>query len=311
RGNMNYPPAKTALFGLARCLAGEGKWPEAIKVQSRASELEEHFASVNLAAGSEREKQAFVAEWSLRPSRIISMQTHVAHDDPTALHLAATMILQNKGRVQDAVSNNLSALRQRFAPEDHKILEQLDDLNSQLAKLVLGGPQKLQAAERVQQIKAVEDQREQLEEEMNRRTAGFYQGSKTVTLAAVQAAVPEKAALVEFAVYRPFDPKAADNQKAYGDPHYVVYVVRHQGEVQWQELGAARAIDQAIDSWRQALRDPQSKDVRQLGRRVDALIMRPVRTLAGDAVHLLISPDGELNLIPFEALVDEQHRYLI
>jgi CHAT domain-containing protein len=31
----------------------------------------------------------------------------------------------------------------------------------------------------------------------------------------------------------------------------------------------------------------------------------------GDATHLLISPDGELNLSPFAALIDEQRRYLI
>jgi len=39
--------------------------------------------------------------------------------------------------------------------------------------------------------------------------------------------------------------------------------------------------------------------------------MQPVRALAGDATQLLISPDGQLNLIPFEALVDEHHQYLV
>ena len=39
--------------------------------------------------------------------------------------------------------------------------------------------------------------------------------------------------------------------------------------------------------------------------------MQPVRALAGDAGHLLISPEGDLNLIPFEALKDQQDRYLI
>jgi CHAT domain-containing protein len=39
--------------------------------------------------------------------------------------------------------------------------------------------------------------------------------------------------------------------------------------------------------------------------------MQPVRKLIGDAKQLLISPDGELNLIPFEALVDERGRYLV
>jgi CHAT domain-containing protein len=39
--------------------------------------------------------------------------------------------------------------------------------------------------------------------------------------------------------------------------------------------------------------------------------MRPVRELTGDATQLLISPDGQLNLIPFEALVDEKQHYLV
>jgi CHAT domain-containing protein len=39
--------------------------------------------------------------------------------------------------------------------------------------------------------------------------------------------------------------------------------------------------------------------------------MQPLRALLGAATQLLVSPDGALNLIPFEALVDEQDRYLI
>src|SRR5262249_29890356 len=111
--------------------------------------------------------------------------------------------------------------------------------------------------------------------------------------------------------YRPFNPRAPDNPKAYGTPHYVVYVVRNQGEVEWKDLGEARAIDEAVDRLRQALRDPQRKDAQQLARAVDLQIMQPVRSLTGDATHLLISADGELNLIPFEALVDEQGRFMV
>ena len=49
----------------------------------------------------------------------------------------------------------------------------------------------------------------------------------------------------------------------------------------------------------------------ELARAVDHRIMQPIRPLIGDAKHLLVSPDGELNLIPFEALVDERGHYLL
>ena len=34
--------------------------------------------------------------------------------------------------------------------------------------------------------------------------------------------------------------------------------------------------------------------------------MRPLRAAYGDVGQLLVSPDGALNLVPFEALVDEE-----
>ncbi|HWQ33986.1 MAG TPA: CHAT domain-containing protein [Blastocatellia bacterium] len=76
-------------------------------------------------------------------------------------------------------------------------------------------------------------------------------------------------------------------------------------------LSEAQAIDDAVDALRRALRDPLRSGVERLARSLDEKLMRSVRALLGPARHLLISPDGSLNLIPFAALVDEQNRFLI
>lgn len=309
--SMGMPAVQGSLFGLARCSAAQGRAVEAVKLQSQASELEEHYIALNLAAGSEREKLAFLTNLSARFSRNISLHTQLAPHDAAALDLAVTTILQRKGRAQDAMSASLSALRQRFSAEDQKLLDQLNDVTSRLANIVVAAPQKLTPAERLAQIKTLEEEREGLEAEIGHRSAGFYERAQPVTLDRVQRAIPENAALIEFAIYRPFAPTAPDNRQAYGEPHYVVYVLRHQGEVQWKELGDANVIEEAVNRLRQSLRDPQRKDALQLARAVDEKIMQPVRALVGDATQLLISPDGELNLIPFGALVDEQGHYLI
>jgi CHAT domain-containing protein/Tfp pilus assembly protein PilF len=299
------------LFGLARLYAARGMPFEAVKFQAQASEIEERYVELNLAAGSEREKLAFLANLSWHLSRNISLHTRFAPNDPVALNLAVTTILQRKGRTQDAMSASFAALRRRFGAEDQRLLDQLSSINGKLANLVLNSRQKMTAAEHQQQIKMLEEEKEDLEEEISNRSAGFYKRSIPVVLAEVQAAIPDDAALVEFAVYRPFDPRAPDNQRAYGEPRYVAYVIRKQGEVRWTELGEAKEIDHAVEELRKALRDPKRNDVKPLARAVDEIVMQGVRSLIGKATRLLISPDGALNLMPFEALVDEQGSYLV
>jgi len=94
-------------------------------------------------------------------------------------------------------------------------------------------------------------------------------------------------------------------------PRYSVYLLSSQGPARWADLGEAAPIDRAIELWRRALRDPDRADVLRLGRAVDEKLMRPVRALLGRSRRLLISPDGQLNLIPFASLVDEEGKYLL
>ena len=248
---------------------------------------------------------------SERTDRTISLHVNLAPSDRTAGALAALVLLQRKGRILDAMSESLTALRQRFNAEDQKLLDELNATTAQLAKLALSGAQKMERDEYQKQLRNLEQQKEKLEADISERSTEFRAQSQPVTLAAVQAVIPSNAALIEFASYRPFNPRAENNNEAYGKSRFVVYVVREQGDVQWKELGEAQAIDASVNELRQALRDPQRSDVQRLARALDEKVMQPIRALTGDATQLLISPDGELNLVPFAALVDEQGRYLI
>ncbi|MBW4518969.1 MAG: CHAT domain-containing protein [Scytolyngbya sp. HA4215-MV1] len=104
---------------------------------------------------------------------------------------------------------------------------------------------------------------------------------------------------------------AAD--KGFSAPRYAAYILTAQGQSQGIDLGDTFTINQAIETFRAALRDPQTPpaQLKHAARKLDALIMQPVRQLLGNAQTVLLSPDGALNLIPFEALVDENNHYLV
>ena len=308
----DHPNVGRQLRNLEQLYSAEGDQGNTLKCLQRIRTIEEKDFPLNLAIGSERQKLAYFDSFGGTLDRIISFQVRQDAGNPESRDLAATTLLQRKGRVLDAMADGLGALRRHSNSDDKVLLDQLNNVTSQLATLVLNGPQKLSLAEHQQRIKALTEEREKLENEVGNRSAGYYEKSDAVTLAAIKAAVPPDAALIEFVVYEPYDPKVA-----YGpgmvkeDSRYAGYVIPKEGEIRWRDLGGAKQIDAAVDALLQALRDPNRSDVRQLARTVDEKVLQPLRGMIGNATHLILSPDGALNLVPFEALVDEQGRYAL
>jgi CHAT domain-containing protein/Tfp pilus assembly protein PilF len=300
-----------SLADLARLYAAKGDYAQAVAVLSRANAIEERNFADTLAIGSERQKLAYLALFSERTDFTLSLQFHAAPNDSQALNLAITTLLRRKGRGLDAMTDTIAALRRDANPQVQGLFDQLTQARSQLATLRLRGPDADKLETYRTRVKRLETDVDDLEAKLSSLNKKFLEQVQPVTLPAVQAALPAGSALIEFAYFRPPDPKT----NRIGQPRYLGYVVAPQGETKWADLGESAVIDQAIDAWRNALRDPNRADVKRLARAVDEKVMQPVRALLrempGDTRRLLIAPDGSLNLIPFAALVNEQDQYLI
>jgi CHAT domain-containing protein len=299
-----------SLGNIARTYAEIGDIAHAVEYQRRVDAAIETQVALNLAIGSERQKLVFASSMAERTDRTISLDVDTRFTRPDATELATLVVLQRKGRVLDAMTDAFASVRQRLASAaDRDLLDQLRTTTGDLARLALSNPGGNPASGRVASIERLEAQKEKLESQLSDRSAEFRAQASPVTLDVVRALIPDDAALIEFAVYRPFDPKAESNATAYGVPHYVAYVIQSHEPPHGFDLGPAAAIDDAVEQLRRALRDPARQDVIALSRRLDALVMQPVRAVVTSRQRLVISPDGALNLVPFEALRDEQDRY--
>ena len=319
KSNTQYHPYLGGILAnLANLYAVEDDFAKALPVQSHANSIYEFNTALNLQTGSENEKLDY-----LQTSKAFENQTLTLSfmappaDSKEAVELGANIILQRKGRVLDAMADSLNILRRRFNKDDQLLLDKLNDTTKKLVGLIIDGQPNASSEDQTKIIKDLQAQRELLEDEISRQSAGFYEQTKSVTLEDVQKAIPKDAVLVEFAVYQPVslkDYEFSSNREpapnAIKEPHYAVFVIG-QNRVASKDLGAAKEIDRLINGFRQALRDPQRTDIKKLARLADEKIMSPIRNLNGGAKHLLISPDGALNLIPFEALVDENNQYLV
>ncbi len=268
----NHPEVIKVYDHLIRFHLLKGDSAQAVALQTRLNSLLEQNIALNLAVGSEQQKLAYLSSLPAYLDQTISLHVGFAPREADARDLAVTTLLQRKGRVLDAMTDSWATLRRRFEPRHQALLDELSETTAHLARVVLNETTRTQTEEHRRLAASLEEKRARLEAEISRRSMEGRAQLQPVTLAAVQAAIPPATALLEFGVYRPFDPQAGNNKTPFGQPRYVVYVVTRQGEAQWAELGEAKAIDEEISKLCLALRDRKRTDVLQLARAVDEKI---------------------------------------
>jgi CHAT domain-containing protein/tetratricopeptide (TPR) repeat protein len=307
----HHPDMARALTSEAIFFDVTGRKAEAVARQAQAAEVVEGNLTLILATGSEVQKLRYMETFTEDTDITVSMDRQSKTPSVEATRLAMTTLLRRKGRVLDAVSGTAQTLRERLSPEDRAALDRLSSSRSRLAALVLRGPgsQNMQAFNA--SVAKLEGEVQESEREVSSRSALYRSQSPLVTIDAVQAGLDPESALIEVALYRPFDNRVAQRARRFGEPRYAAYVLRRTGEPISIDLGEAATIDRQADLLRRALRDPKDTGVRKPAAALYQLVMAPLRSVLGDATRLLVSPDGSLNLVPFAALVGADGRYLL
>ncbi|MDR7897681.1 CHAT domain-containing protein [Thermosynechococcus sp. JY1334] len=301
----SHPHTAAALGNLAAVYWQQGNLTQTLALLQNVQEIEEKNLSQNLIVGSEDYKRNYLGTFQNSTDAILTLHLQNLPQDPEATALALTTLLRRKGRLLDFLSQNQARLRRQLAAPDQAKLQQLTTLRTTIAKLVFASA-KPAAFSQVQQLQA---QANQLEAELSLRSASFRELTQPVTIAAVQRAIPANAALIEFIRYRPYDL----GKQSFGELRYGVYVLRATGQPLGRDLGTAAEIDTQVRQTRLRLADPRlpKGEVQRAAQVLAERVMTPIRPWIGNATHLLIAPDGELNTIPFQALVDAQGRYLV
>jgi len=300
-----------AIGNAATAYAAAGQFDEALAYQSKYDARVARTIDFNLAIGSERDRLKYLESTFEKMGRTITLNLVQLPNSAAAADLAVSAILRRKGRVLDAIAEARENLRTRLDGDDQQLLDDYTSVTKKLSQLALSGPRRTAPDAYRKQLDDLERDRDALEGRMAARSAQFRADRKPVSVEAVRAAIPADAALIEFVAYAPFHAAAKVEKDAYDPPHYAAYVIRRDGETAGVDLGPVADIDAAVDKLRGALRDPARTDVSEISRRLDRLVMQPLRSRLATAKQLLIAPDGALNLIPFEALVDERGRFQV
>jgi CHAT domain-containing protein/tetratricopeptide (TPR) repeat protein len=284
----------------------KGNTIAATELQERVNKTIDRNLALNIVTGTEQQRLFYLQGINSAIDQAIALDVD-KRGGAKARDLAVSAVLQRKGRVMDAVANTLDQMRKRSSPEDLLLFQRLKDTNTKLARFILDGRGDLSANDYTAKVAELQKQKDTIEVELSRRTAGYLQGSKAPTAESIRALIPENAALIEFATYKPLE----SDEKNTGARRYVAYVIKKTGEPLAVQIGATPEIDALISQFRSASRDPRRLDFQTISKKVYARLIAPMRTGLGNARHLIVSPEGEMNLMPFEALIAPNNKFLV
>ncbi len=291
-------------------------YPAALRSFRRAVASDERMIRHVMGFTSERQKLRFLSERRERLDLIVSFAARFMPGDPEAFALAADVWLRRKGIVLEAQRRYQEALLLSGDPEAMAVFEALGEARTQLSRLAFLAPEEEDPAAFRAKMRDLEERIGTLEARLaavSRRWAD-RERVRGADLTAVAGALPPGAVLLEYARIRPFSFSAIDREGGGGireehwwrPPVYMAFVIPSGSPAGTRliDLGPAEAIDAAVRRLKGAITGEKGDpaEVEDRAAALHRLVFAPVAEALGDAGTIFISPDGNLNLVPFEVL---------
>jgi CHAT domain-containing protein/tetratricopeptide (TPR) repeat protein len=278
----DHPDVAASLNNLASHLSDQGQYRSAMTIQYRSTRHETVWLLRELPLLPDRSRSAQLRqlghawEW---PFGWISSY-------PPAAKLALEIRLNRQGLLPEIEQRQALLLN---APGVKRAkVEQLQALTQQLASVSLS----------VIRRSVLRDERDKLQAEIYRQIPELQ--LQLVTPAAVAKVLPADGALVEFQRYRPYSGRK-HKDKRWGAAQYIALILKPNGSINSVPLGAAAAIDATVQKGLRASADGLS-DADAIWAQLSAQVLKPLLTQLTGSRQWFLSPDGELNRVPFAAL---------
>ena len=289
-----HPVYVDALNGLACLWWSQGDADKALPLFCQSFDIVHSNLVLNAAIQSERQQLAMAASQRIYLDNLIAVGTQF--DEAAASAYRA--MLRWKGGVW---------MRQREAravvdrPELLPVFKNIQSVAARLAKLALTPPDAKNLATWRTQLEQLTQQKEELEQELARRSVAWREAKRDVTPEDLRNSLPEDVALIDFLEYRHWTPTPGNPApEGTSEQHLLAVVVRRGQTPYLLDLGPVAPLSEAIKKWREAW--GRSEPGREAGQFLRERIWLPLEDKLVGVKFVLVSPDGVLGRLPLAAL---------
>lgn len=317
----HYAERSRCLTQLAMLFAASDRLDEGLDMVRLATAVDDYTMGEVLSVCSEKQRLAFVDVVNRNFHAFLSIVLEV--EMPTLSGEIFDVVLKRKAitGATARMQRDASLAEQNSNLADG--LRELKNLRQQITLKTLAGPGAESVDSHEKLLAEWNRQREELEASLASAIPDMGLGRQWwyADRRSVATALPDRTALVEYVFFRPVDfkgvPTAAPTSLL--PARYLAFVVLSgkPQDVRMIDLGEAEKIDSLIVRFRDQLSRPPSQETgagAQLvsdGNELRQIVFDRVAEVLENHDKLLISPDGELNRLPFETLPVASDLYLI
>jgi hypothetical protein len=280
-----------------------------------------------------RQRMDMLRDPMVRVSQYVSLVTRHFCDSPVHVRRAADLVLDRKALGADLLARQREAVLSAQYPELRERLGRLAGLRAWVAQRSLAGPDASAPEAAAEELRQAALDRERLESELAHEIPEFAARrlDRAADCAAVAAAVPTDAVVVEFLRYDAFGFTAVRGrgEDPWRPPGYLAIVIGpgERANPALFDLGEPAKVDALVAVLRShimgsreevagATRDfahltPELASADDAAALLRAAIVDPLTEAIGTGHRLLLAPDGDLLLLPFEMLPGRSGQHLI
>jgi CHAT domain-containing protein/Tfp pilus assembly protein PilF len=327
----NHPNVGLSFDQLASLCQATGRTTQALDFISRSLAIEQENIRHIFAASSESGMEDYLYSIGGPFDRLMSIAVSGGTHTTRAVETALLWTLRRKALVLDTlVRLRRSQVIAEKEPAVSQKVARLRYINQRLSNLPLDVSKVKNEVALDEEMDGLRGEQDRLEADLNfllSRVAPEQESSE-VSIGHVRQQLARDAALVEFVRYHVYNFKARGNEPRWKPERYCAFVLLPSATASPRliDLGSADSIDNAIAGLRKhveefsrqwvansSLLNEQTMEAafRKLSAELYRLVFARIRKELGTARIVCLAPDNQLNLIPFDTLVDERGEYLV
>ncbi|MBW4667907.1 MAG: tetratricopeptide repeat protein [Cyanomargarita calcarea GSE-NOS-MK-12-04C] len=314
----SHPDVVLSLNNLATVLTATNRPAEALSCRIQASNINDKIISNIFSFSSENDRLAFVEKIRNNFDLFLSLVCNHLPSSQDAKQAALDFVLKRKAVTASALTAQNQALANGRYPHLTEKFRQLNNLSNQIIHLTFAIPQTDNSAPYQENLKQLRSQYNSLQKQLAAQVPEIQLSQQTCDSYTVASALPNNSVLIEFVRFDTFDFQAiqANSEPQWLPARYVAFILpaNQPDAVQMVDLGEASTIDELIlqfctiasDNTKNTLGWGKKAKIQShnpaTGIQLYKTLWQPIQKIVQNYQHIIIAPDSNLNLLPFQTL---------